>query len=72
MLAIKEYSAIELVSHDLFSVLSYRQCLRATLLTCLTELTVHGQNGEITWRGLTHLTSGIVVQVIRCHWTDFL
>ena len=31
MLATEEYSAIELVSHDLFSVLSYRQCLTVTL-----------------------------------------
>jgi len=48
MFATKEYCAKELESHDLFSILSYRQCLRATLSKCSTELTINGQKGEIT------------------------
>jgi len=47
MLATKEYSAIELVSYDLFSVLSYRQCLRFTLLKCSTELTYMAKRGKL-------------------------
>jgi hypothetical protein len=47
MFATKEYCAKELVSHDLFSMLAYRQSLRATLSKCSTELAVHGQKGEI-------------------------